>query len=418
MAESSRSEILDTGYSKTMNTVAKDGAMRVALLMNFIAPYRVKLLEALRDRVDELRVFISTPMETDRAWDVDWGTLNVTVQRNLTVRRPYRDEFGFSRQLQIHVPYDTLPRLSRYAPNVVISGELGARSIQAAAWRTLHPKSSLLIWGTLSEHSERGWGRLRQLTRRAILRRADGALVNGESGARYIHSFGMPDQRIFRVNQPVDVTLFSSKPRRRPDASMSRLLHVGSLTGRKGLTGFSSALAEWGRRNPARGLEVWWLGDGEQRAELETASLPSNISQRFLGNVPYAALPDFYADADILFFPTLLDEWGLVVNEAMAAGLPVLGSIYSQAVEELVQDGENGWVFDPLTEISTLAALDRMFATPPERLAAMREAARRRVVGLTPAAAGELMVRAVRQVADRASPVAWHEGMARTGTKS
>lgn len=398
--------------------MAKQGAMRVALLMNFIAPYRLKLLEALRDRVDELRVFISTPMESDRAWDVDWGTLDVTVQRNVTVRRPYRDEFGFSRELQIHVPYDTLPQLSRYAPNIVISGELGARSVQAATWRALHPKSSLLIWGTLSEHSERGWGRLRRLTRRAILRRADGALVNGESGARYIHSFGMPDQSIFRINQPVDVSLFFSKPRRRPDASMSRLLHVGSLTGRKGLTGFISALGEWGRRNPARSLEVWWLGDGEQRAELEGAPLPSNISQRFLGNVPYAALPDFYADADILFFPTLLDEWGLVVNEAMAAGLPVLGSIYSQAVEELVQDGENGWVFDPLTKASTLAALDRVFATPPEHLAAMRDAARRRVTGLTPAAAGERIVRAARQVADRASPAAWRKGMAQAGPKS
>ena len=84
--------------------------MRVALLMNFIAPYRVRLLEALRDRVDELRVFISTPMESDRAWEVDWGSLDVVVQRNVTVRRPYRDEFGFSRQLQIHFPYDTLPQ--------------------------------------------------------------------------------------------------------------------------------------------------------------------------------------------------------------------------------------------------------------------------------------------------------------------
>ena len=392
--------------------------MRVALLMNFIAPYRVKLLEALRDRVDELRVFISTPMESDRAWEVDWGSLDVVVQRNLTVRRPYRDTFGFSRQLQIHLPYDTLPQLSRYAPDAVISGELGARSLQAAAWRTLHPASSLLIWGTLSEHSERGWGPVRRLVRQAILRRADGALVNGESGARYIRGFGMADERIFRVNQPVDVSLFSGTPRRRPDNSLTRLLHVGALTGRKGLTGFTRTLAEWGRRNPARALEVWWLGDGEQRAELEAVSLPPNISQRFCGNVPYAALPEFYADADLLFFPTLLDEWGLVVNEAMAAGLPVLGSIYSQAVEELVEDGRNGWVFDPLTEASTLAALDRVFATLPGRLAAMREAARRRVMGLTPAAAGERMARAVNEVAGRERPRVRRKELVRAGPEA
>jgi len=108
----------------------------------------------------------------------------------------------------------------------------------------------------------------------------------------------------------------------------------------------------------------------------------------------------------------------LVVNEAMAAGLPVLGSIYSQAVEELVQDGENGWVFDPLTKASTLAALDRVFATPPEHLAAMRDAARRRVMALTPAAAAERIVRAIRQVAAPKASEALRKEAAQAGPKS
>ena len=44
------------------------GTMRVALLTNFIAPYRLPLLEALRDQVGDLRVLVSTPMERDRFW--------------------------------------------------------------------------------------------------------------------------------------------------------------------------------------------------------------------------------------------------------------------------------------------------------------------------------------------------------------
>ena len=56
-------------------------------------------------------------------------------------------------------------------------------------------------------------------------------------------------------------------------------------------------------------------------------------------------MAEVYAKASLFAFPTLADEWGVVVNEAMAAGLPVLGSIYSQAVEELVEDGVSGWVF-------------------------------------------------------------------------
>jgi glycosyltransferase involved in cell wall biosynthesis len=369
--------------------------MQVALLMNFIAPYRVTLLEALRDRVGALRVFISTPMERERAWEADWGSLDVVVQRNISFRGTYRDMFKFSRPLQIHLPYDTLPQLRRFRPDVVISGELGMRSLQAAIYRMLHPKVRLLIWATLSEHSERGWGRMRHALRRFILRQADGVLVNGESGARYIAGFGLPQKRIYRINQPVDVALFAGEPRRRPDDANTRLLFAGMLTPRKGLLPFVDCVAGWARANPQRSLELWWLGDGELRDALAAADLPGNVSQRFLGHVAYSELPQFYAQADMLMFPTLLDEWGLIVNEAMAAGLPVLGSIYSQAVEELVEDGRTGWLFDPLQPASMRAALDRAMAMPAAGLVTMRAAARARIADLTPANAGLLIAQAL-----------------------
>lgn len=375
--------------------------LRLVLLMNFVAPYRVSLFERLRDAVGELRVFISTPMESDRFWAPEWGTLDVVVQRNLTLRRPDRDAAGFSRVLQIHLPYDTLPQLLRHRPDAVISAELGPRSAQAALYKLLRPRTPLLLWCLLSEHSEKGWGRARGALRRFILRRADAVLVNGESGARYIARFGVPDERIVRVNQPVDVARFAAARRTRPDGAATRLLHVGSLTSRKGVVPFAERLAAWARRHPSRALEVWWLGDGEQRAELDALDWPANLRPVFLGNVPYADVPGVYAECDVLVFPTLLDEWGLVVNEAMAVGLPVLGSIYSQAVDELVVEGETGWRFDPLDEADVAAALDRALGASPDALAAMRAAARRRIEGLTPEAAARRIADAVRALVGR-----------------
>jgi glycosyltransferase involved in cell wall biosynthesis len=73
-----------------------------------------------------------------------------------------------------------------------------------------------------------------------------------------------------------------------------------------------------------------------------------------------------------------------VVNEAMAVGLPILGSIYSQAVTELVEDGQNGWQFDPAAAQSVQDALDRIRNTPPERIAEMRQSALRRISVVTP----------------------------------
>lgn len=375
--------------------------MKVALLTNFIAPYRLPLLEELRDRVGELRIFLSTPMENERQWAVYWGTLDVTVQRNLSWGGHYHDKLGFSRKLQMHFPYDTLPQLRRYAPDVVISSELGMRSAQAALYRVLSRTTPLLIWATLSEHSERCWGTMRKTLRRSILSHADGVLVNGESGARYIRHFGLPDDHIFRINQPADVDLFTKVSNTRVRGPVIRLLHSGALTPRKGLTGFMRVLLAQAAQHPDIAFEVSWAGDGEDRTALAAMDLPPNVQQRFLGHQPYAALPKIYADADILMFPSLMDEWGLVVNEAMASGLPVLGSIYSQAVEELVEDGVTGWIFDPTDETTTNAALNRVFAASPAALTTMGDTARRRVMALTPASASERMVHAIQDSSTR-----------------
>ena len=375
------------------------GGMRVALLTNFLAPYRVPLLEALRDRVGELRVLISTRMERDRSWVVDWRSLDVVVQRTLTFRPPSRDVFGMRRRTEVHVPYDSLLQLRNWAPDIVISGELGARSLQAAVYCMLNPNVPLLIWATLSEHTEKAWGGVRQQLRQTILRRADGVLVNGESGARYIRRFGLPDQRIFRINQPVDMELFTATQRQRRDSACSRLLYSGMLIEHKGVRHFAKALTAWASSHPSREIEMWWLGDGPLRSWLESQPLPDNLSQRFCGAVQYDQVPDFYARCDVLVLPSLRDEWGLVINEAMAAGLPVLGSIYSQAVEELVDEDRTGWTFDPLIPASMFAALDRMAATGTDDLVAMRAAARRAVGTLTPAAAAGRIAAAIAAVA-------------------
>ena len=74
-------------------------------------------------------------------------------------------------------------------------------------------------------------------------------------------------------------------------------------------------------------MNLWVVGTGCLGDSLERYTFPSNVTVRFLGAVPYGNLPNVYAECGLLVFPTLSDEWGMVVNEAMAAGLPVLGSL-------------------------------------------------------------------------------------------
>ena len=103
----------------------------------------------------------------------------------------------------------------------------------------------------------------------------------------------------------------------------------------------------------------------------------------------------------ILAFPTLADEWGMVVNEALAAGLPVLGSEYSQAAAELCDEDETGWLFRPDSPGDAERALDRAFDTSVERLNEMRAAARARVAPITPERSAERMIEAIELVLAR-----------------
>jgi glycosyltransferase involved in cell wall biosynthesis len=102
--------------------------------------------------------------------------------------------------------------------------------------------------------------------------------------------------------------------------------------------------------------------------------------------------------AGIFVFPTLADEWGLVTNEAMAAGLPVLGSLYSQSVEELVVEGETGWTFLPDRDEEMYSALQRVLTTPVEELEQMRATARKRIRDLTPDFVADQILQAIRYV--------------------
>jgi glycosyltransferase involved in cell wall biosynthesis len=372
-------------------------AIRTALLTNFVAPYRLSLLEALEARVGDLKVFVSTLTEADRPWKPNSGSLNIVRQKTITFDRTRVVPGGFRQRLFIHFPYDTLTQLWRYSPRVVISGELGLRSLQAAVYRILVPRSRLIIWATLSEDTEKCWGISRQILRRIILRVADAVICNGASGSRYITSIGFPVDRISVVNQPVDVTMFASFPAARAPEDARRLVFSGRLIPQKAVVELQSALAFWALGNPTIQLELIWIGDGELRETLESAQLPSNFSQHFRGNQPYEMMPELYRRCGVLILPSLMDEWGLVVNEAMASGLIVLGSIYSQAVVEMISDGENGWLIDPLRPETIMDAMDQLFANSLERLEAMRINARARAQRITPSGAADALYSAITQ---------------------
>jgi glycosyltransferase involved in cell wall biosynthesis len=95
-----------------------------------------------------------------------------------------------------------------------------------------------------------------------------------------------------------------------------------------------------------RKVRILFVGVGEQEDEVkaEAARVSPLVDAVFTGHAAQTELPSLYQSARLFLFPTQHDVWGVVANEACAAGLPVIVSPHAGVAGELVLDGENGFI--------------------------------------------------------------------------
>ncbi len=354
--------------------------MRLALLTNQIPPYRVATFAALRRKVDRLTVILS---ENRIAPGLENADIDIRVARSLRIPSVRRHETGYFERYEIHAPVGIIPALRAARPQCIFTAELGLRTVGAVLYR-LGTRTPVVVHADLSDHTERGRGGLRPGLRRLLLARVDGVMVNGRGGADYVRGLGFPGRAISLLPYATDVERFGGIARKPADPRELRLLYVGRLIELKGVEAWLSALARELRDRPERRVRFVVAGEGERRAAIEAIERPPNLRLEIHGQLPYAELPRIYADADVFVMPSLGDTWGLVVNEAMATGLPVIGSLQTQAVVEMVRDGVEGWIFSVDQPATAGVAIRRMLDTPRDRLAQMGDDARRAALRLSP----------------------------------
>lgn len=375
--------------------------MKIAFLVNFLSPNLLEVFREVSRNVERLTIMVSVPIEANRQWRPETGGLEVVCQRTKTVRRVVRHPGGYEEELFVHIPLDTFGQLRRLRPDVVVSHELGARSVTSAVFRATTRSTRHVISVYASEHSEAGRGLVRRWLRRRLLKRADLLTYNGPSCFRYLKSLGASPHRMMPWNYAADPQKVYRGPIQEHSSSSLRLLTIGQFVERKGVVPAARQLSDWARSNP--NLEIHWTlaGTGPQQVEVDRAEKPSNLHLDFTGHCDQQQLQKLYRDHAVLLFPTLGDEWGLVVDEALASGLAVIGSVYSQAVETLISGGVNGWSFDPHVSDSMGHALDRWRRLSASEELAMRNAARQSMAMRTHSESAEQFLAAVEKSTSR-----------------
>lgn len=382
-------------YTPTVKAFRQSN-LRVALLTNSLSPHSLPVCERLNSGVGQFQAFLSSAADQYHNFPKPVASFPITVQRSFNRLRMPRRAYGYWQRSELHVPYDTYPQLQAYDPHLILSVQLGLRTALAVLYRWRRPGVKLILWATLSQHTEarRHW--LRRRLRCWIVRHIDGAFVNGRQGEEYLRLLGYTGP-VETVPYAIEETSFRGD-HYRPIPAVYRLIYAGQLVPQKGLREFCETLSLWCTAHPTVQIEFKLVGDGPEARVLRTMAHESNLKIVILSTMAQDRLALEYHRADMMAFPTLGDEWGVVVNEAMIAGLPVLGSLLSQAVVELVRDGETGWVFDPREAQSVLSAMDRAFSTEVVRLEEMSAQARQDISRVSPSIVGARAVAALERI--------------------
>ncbi len=319
-------------------------------IANIWTPYRSALVNELRERAPySVSAIYLSASESRRRWTVP--TLQQSGDGDLVLTPPA----GSSAEKPFPLCGSLLRVLQARKPHVVIVTGYGSPcTLLALAWARAN-RARCFVWDETIECGKREESPVVRHAKRALARASTGVLVPGELARRYQEvALGVPPALVSTVGDSVATEDFLVSPDHRR-AARARLgvprgsrvfLFVGRLEPEKGVHYLLQAFRHIAVRDP-----VLLLAGGT----VPPGSLAPSV--RPLGFVAPESMPEVYASADVFVFPTLGDVGGLAVNEALAAGLPVVCSRFAGCVADLVKR-PSGIVVDP----SDVPALRRAMA--------------------------------------------------------
>ncbi len=178
------------------------------------------------------------------------------------------------------------------------------------------------------------------------------------------------------VSNGVDTDLFSPLPEALADDSRPlTLVHVGRLSYEKRVDIVLRGFARLASDHPDVKLQI--IGDGPEVDSLKTLAAELGVAEQvqFTGFVPHDRLPEIYRQADIFITASPIETQGLVVLEAMACGLPIVG-VDALALPDLIRDGINGYLVMPENERAMAEAASQLLQSPTLGHAMGRESRR------------------------------------------
>jgi len=321
--------------------IRKMNTKKVCILTNTPSPYRIPLWSAL-SKVVSLRVICFSLKEKNRQWNISLPSFVSFL--------PSFHFFYYKTDLALHLsfPSNLFVKLLILNPDIIlVTGYDNMQFWEALIFKKIFHKK-IILWNGSTVLSSRNNNRLIIAMKRFFVKQMDAFYSYGSKATEYLVHYGADSIKITTGANTVDTYFFKRNTSNAVSNTdeVKKILFVGQLIRRKGIIFFIRSLLYV--------KDIPWLftivGSGPLEKKLMVLTNTLGLSERieFVGYKDEEAKMKYYADADIFVMPSLKEVWGLVINEALASGLFCLSSKYAGVTYDLIRDGENGFIIDPL----------------------------------------------------------------------
>lgn len=318
----------------------------VALLFSNYGPYHIARLESLsqnstRENIQAVGIELSRS-EKRYPWQTQLNNLKLPIIS--VIKQTSLEETKL-----IEITQKLFSTLKQVDPTVLaISGYFNPAMLAALFWCRLLNKPAILFSETTESDFERIWWK--EIIKRFIIRQFKAALVGGQPHKRYLIKLGMPEEAIFVGYDIVGNDTFNPKKIQHLSKPLNKpfFLTVNRFILKKNLPFIISSYAKYRQQVGDDAWDLVLCGDGELRPQIERqiADLQLQKVVHLPGFLQQEEILPYFAHAGCFIHGSTMEQWGLVVNEAMAAGLPVLVSNRCGCFEDLIIEGVNGFGFD------------------------------------------------------------------------
>jgi len=347
----------------------------VLLCLHRVGPYHQVRLSAVADVGMNLTVLQTRPQSQEYAWTFDpsgpYELISLTGAAGPEADPP-RDQLV--RQLEA--------LLTRARPAAIVSVGWADRAYQSLLVLA-HKRRIPVVLVSDSRHRDEPRSGSKEWLKRQLLRGYSAALVAGTESRDYLTGLGFCSHAIVQPWDVVDNAFFAQASAI-PAHREPHFLCVSRLVAKKNHAGLLQAYFTYQEQGGCWGLKLVGSGPEESSIREAIANLPQPDRVELLPFCQLEQLGQLYAQASAFVLASSTDQWGLVVNEAMAAGLPCLVSSACGCAVDLIDHGVTGWCFDPAEPADLTRLMHTAESQSPEHRQAMVNAARARLEAFTP----------------------------------